>query len=403
MAAHGFPSRPAAGGHASRSGHLHDIREAAANTPFPRGVPGDWSRPTRIGRAARIGGVTLAALLGIGTATAGTTSGIALADTATRDSSISSALPGGEGSALFPTADWLWKPIPSNPALAADSATWVSYLAAPDGKRVANLCDYGVTLIPASAITPSTPRYDVEFKNVGTWGSDPFGSSASSMVALPRGTKIPPGSDGHVAVVDRAKGQVFGIWQARYNSETDTWTASWGGRTPINGPGSGIDQAGSATASGISRYAGVVTAAEFSTAVADNTGLNHALVFSTDIAGPDFVGPAIKSDGANMAGVANPIPEGYRIQLDPTIDIDAIPNITAGERVIAKTLQTHGAYVVDQGGARMAFIFETVPDANATNPGAAYIRAGFNWDYYDMTNIPWTQLRVLNAERTTVG
>lgn len=80
MAAHGFPSRPAAGGHASRSGHLHDIREAAANTPFPRGVPGDWSRPTRIGRAARIGGVTLAALLGIGTATAGTTSGIALAD-----------------------------------------------------------------------------------------------------------------------------------------------------------------------------------------------------------------------------------------------------------------------------------------------------------------------------------
>ena len=28
-------SRPAAGGHASRSGHLHDIREATANTPFP--------------------------------------------------------------------------------------------------------------------------------------------------------------------------------------------------------------------------------------------------------------------------------------------------------------------------------------------------------------------------------
>ena len=72
------------------------------------------------------------------------------------------------------------------------------------------------------------------------------------------------------------------------------------------------------------RYAGVVTAAEFSAAVASNTAINHALVFSTDIAASTFVGPAIKSDGINIAAVATPIPEGYRIQLDPTIDIDAI-------------------------------------------------------------------------------
>ena len=295
-----------------------------------------------------------------------------------------------EQPAYFPAADWLWKPIASDAAVATDSATWVSYLSAPTGKRVANMYNYGVTLIPSSAITTSTPRYDVKFKYVGSWGSDPFGSYT---VALPQGTKIPAGSDGHIAILDPITGQAFGIWQAKYNTKTDTWTGSWGGRTPING--NGIDQAGSATATGISRYAGVVTAAEFSTAVAANTGLNHALVFSTDIAGPDFVGPAIKSDGANMAGVATPIPEGYRVQLDPSINIDAIPGITAGEKVIAKTLQTHGAYVVDQGGARMAFIFETIPGATANNPGAVYTQAGLSWDYYDMTNIPWTQLRVL--------
>ena len=292
--------------------------------------------------------------------------------------------------AYFGAADWLWKPIAANPTLAADSATWVSYFSAPGTKRIANLYHYGVTLVPASAITTSTPRYDVRFTKA--WGSDPFGTTT---VALPRGTRVPPGSDGHVAVMDPTTGMAYGIWQAKYDPATDTWSGSWGGSTPING--NGVDTSGSATAAGISRYAGVVTASELQTAIAANTGLNHALVFSSDIAGPGFVGPAIKSDGANLAGVATPIPQGYRIQLDPSINVDAIPNITPGEKVIAKTLQTHGAYVIDQGGARMAFAFETVPDATSTNPGAVYTQAGFAWDYYDMNHIPWSQLRVIAA------
>jgi hypothetical protein len=112
------------------------------------------------------------------------------------------------------------------------------------------------------------------------------------------------------------------------------------------------------------------------------------------------VAPATKSDGTNIAGVATPMPEGYRIQLDPSINVEAIPGITPGEKVIAKTLQTYGAYVGDQGGARLAFMFEAVPDANATNPGAVWTNAGFAWDYYDMKNIPWTQLRVLESTST---
>ncbi len=89
------------------------------------------------------------------------------------------------------------------------------------------------------------------------------------------------------------------------------------------------------------------------------------------------------------------MPEGYRIQLDPTVDVDAIQGITEGEKVIAKTLQTHGAYAMDQGGARMAFAFELVDDATSNNPGAVWADAGFAWDYYDMNNIPWSELRVI--------
>lgn len=288
----------------------------------------------------------------------------------------------------FEGADWLWKPISANAALATHSATWVSHLAAPDKVRIANLYDYSVALVAASEINSGTPRYDVTLTK--PWGSDPFGNTT---VPIPLGTKVPPGSDGHVAILDPTTGLAYGIWQAKYDTSTNTWSGSWGGMTDLNGDG--VDQSGSATAAAVARYAGVVTAAEFGAALAANTGLNHALAFSTDLAGPDFVYPATKSDGQNWAGVTVPIPEGYRIQLDPGIDVDAIPGMTPGERVIAKTLQTHGAYVVDQGSARMAFAFELLDDATSSSPGSVWVDAGFAWDYYDMNGIPWSQLRVL--------
>lgn len=293
----------------------------------------------------------------------------------------------------FQAADWLWKPIGSNPALAANSATWVGYLSDTNEQRIANLYEYGVTLVPASAITSTTPRYDVKLTQ--PWGSDPFGSYT---VPIPVGTKVPPGSDGQIAILDPTTGQAFGIWQAKYDSATNTWSGSWGGMGSLSG--NGVDTSGSATATNLARYAGVVTAAEFSTALANNTGLNHALFVASDIVGPGYVGPATKSDGTNLAGVAVPMPEGYRIQLDPSINVDAIPGITPGEKVIAKTLQTYGAYVGDQGDARMSFAFEAVPDATYANPGSVWVNSGLAWDYYDMDHIPWSQLRVLEPTTT---
>lgn len=288
----------------------------------------------------------------------------------------------------FGGADWLWTPIPSSPTLAANSSTWVGYFSAPNAKRVANLYEYGITLIPSSAVTAGTPRYDVKLTK--PWGSDPFGFFT---VPIPRGTVVPSGSDGQITVLDPITGKAFGIWQAKYDSKTDTWSGSWGGMTDLNG--NGVDQSGSATGTNLARYAGVVTGAEFSRAVAANTGLDHALFFSTDIAGSGFVAPATKSDGSNIAGVALPIPEGARVQLDPSIDVDAIPGITPGEKVIAKTLQTYGAYVGDKGGARMAFAFELQPDATASDPGSVWTDAGLAWDYFDMAHIPWSRLRVI--------
>ena len=81
-------------------------------------------------------------------------------------------------------ADWLTTPIPASPALAANNAAWVGYLSDPRAQRVANLYNYGVTLIPASAISSHTPRYDLSFTK--DWGADPFGPNT---VPIPPGTR----------------------------------------------------------------------------------------------------------------------------------------------------------------------------------------------------------------------
>jgi len=284
----------------------------------------------------------------------------------------------------FQQADWMWDPIPSRPVIDPNSLTWAGYLAT--GKHSCSLHDYGVTLIGPAGVTGTTPRYAVEM--TAGWG-DPF---APSTMPIPDGTIAPsltttygdPG-DGHLAVADPTTNKVFSLWQAKKTS--GRWQASYGGLATLDGDGREI--AGSSTATNLSRYGAVIRASEIQAGE-----INHALFVSSDICSGSFRYPASKSDGNNAGGVATPIPQGSRIQLDPTINIDAISGITNAEKTIARALQTYGAYVGDKGGARLGFIFEYQTDAN---PGTIYAEAGLTYDYFDMTHIPWGSLRVLST------
>src|SRR3712207_7342544 len=53
-----------------------------------------------------------------------------------------------------------------------------------------------------------------------------------------------------------------------------------------------------------------------------------------------------------------PLCRSARVQLDPSIDVSALPDLSHAERTVARALQVHGAYNIDVGGATMAFIFE---------------------------------------------
>jgi len=123
--------------------------------------------------------------------------------------------------------------------------------------------------------------------------------------------------------------------------------------------------------------------------------IDHALVFSTNNpCRDDHRYPATKTDGDSSR--ADCVPEGARVQLDPSIDLDTVA-LTSAERTIATALQIYGAYAVDTGGAPMAFYFEVASDSTPSHPGSVYTDAGLTKDYYSLANIPWEGLRVLRS------
>ncbi|MGI5126751.1 hypothetical protein ACQEVB_08025 [Pseudonocardia sp. CA-107938] len=276
----------------------------------------------------------------------------------------------------FTQADWLWDPIPADPVLDPDSAAVGAALGT--GVHVANLDEFATTLRTV-ATGSDVPRHDVDFEYAGEWGDDPFGAERAP---IPAGTPLPPGSDKHLAVLDERTGMTFNLWMAEPTRHG--WKAGWGALAPVDGDGRET-MGGSSTGSGLARFGAVVRATE----IADGE-IPHALFFSTDMAArTELRYPAVKTDGCNMSGSPVTIPEGARVQLDPSIDLAAIPGVTSFELTVGRALQRYGAYCGDNGGARMAFIFEYVPGMEP------YERAGADGDYYAMPHLPWDRLRVL--------
>lgn len=264
------------------------------------------------------------------------------------------------------------RPIPARPALDPNSTAMVRHLSGGRPHTAfANLRDYGVPIYEADA---STPRHRVRCTE--EWGACPL---EQQPVPIPPAARPNAGSDHAMVVVDWSQAKSFEFWRAK--RVNGGWQAAWGGVVDLNGDGRS-----GPTGSGTSGLAGVVRISEIA-----RGRIDHALVFATDNACRRvYRYPATKTDGVSKR--ADCIPQGARVQLDPAIDVDAIPGITPAERAVAKALQVYGAYNHDNGGARMAFTFE-----NPVGKADVYLAKGLPWDYYHMPHIPWQRLRVLRT------
>ena len=303
------------------------------------------------------------------TTTSTSTSTTTHTTTHTTVTTTSTASPPGTPSPVPFAADSPWNtPIVANPALDPNSSAMSSFLGS-ELKGYADLYEFGTPVFEASASDP--------FASVSC--TEPWGlcQLTQQLIQIPTGASPASGSDSSMVVTNGSTGYDF--WNAHRNSAT-SWSTGWGTRFSLTGSGTG----GGATGAGMPTLAGLVRTSEM-----EHGQIDHALAFITsNTCASVYRYPASKTDG--RSGTSNCIPEGTRIQLDPSIDVDAIPGITPGERIVAHALQTYGAYCRDTGGAKLAIAFED--PVGKPNP---YPSLGFPWDFYDMPHIPWNGLRVL--------
>jgi hypothetical protein len=289
-------------------------------------------------------------------------------------------------------------PLPANPALDPNSASMVAALNA--GQHNADLAEFGTTVFDAGA---GTQRSRIACTETD-WGTCPL--SGLSVPVRPA-WRPSPGSDHAMVVVDYAARKVYDLWSVATNADGSieifgdgSIEVGWGGVTSLDGSGQSIG----ATGSGLSHLYGLVRIFEAQKAVdlggcsvASNCPLAgaiaHALHFATDITCPTYRSPALKSDGSSSDPSC--IPEGTRVFLDSGANC-AFDSSKPIEEAVCFALKRYGAFATDTAGTRFAMGFEGDSSGQPGGSGPSpYAAGGLEWDYYDMSSIPWQHLHVV--------
>ncbi len=279
-----------------------------------------------------------------------------------------------------PTSFWNTS-IPAQAPIDPDSASMIGALSHYSATaQLSNDHQYG---IPIARATNGDPAFSI---------------TSQVYAAGPRVVRcrVPPsaqanvGLDHHLTVI-QPDGTACDFWQFQRHGGTPTAATvampcgivtgvapdAWG-TIPCRGRlGNGSEASGFALAGGVVRYG----------EMSGRAPLHHALAVALPApiarSGPP-AWPATHTDGA--CPKTSCIPEGARLQLDPSFDVSA-QAWPPWEKKIARALQVYGAFVVDKGGALAISAQDTGQDQDWERLGVP-INA-------NLANLPWGQVRVL--------
>ncbi len=178
-------------------------------------------------------------------------------------------------------------------------------------------------------------------------GHDP---SFGPEIPIPPAAEPDGQTDAHLAILDEERRVAWDMWAAHRTSGGD-WEACTGISYSLDGTGvfdpadfpirngESIHLYGPGRATGVPIIAGLILHDEILAG-----RIEHKLVFACKNSGllAHYFPPAIWTDG----GVPGGLPAGVILQLDPTLDLDAL-ELTPGARVVARALQEYGAALVD--------------------------------------------------------
>ncbi|HJL17335.1 MAG TPA: hypothetical protein RMH99_16830 [Sandaracinaceae bacterium LLY-WYZ-13_1] len=333
----------------------------------PRSVP---SRRGRRGRALGILFGVLALLGACGGDERATETPQAAASTPTTDDEASDAPPeahaSDEAETPRPSGDTpsgdapsdVWRPfadaspwntpIEDDPPLRPDSDALVAGIAESAPPDQAGLW-VAITpwSVPVYYVDDDTPRVDVHAQLSNE------GPNATFQWPVPDGAEPAPAGDGHMVLVDREGLMSWDFFQGRRRPD-GAWDCTLCATSPLNASGvrppkgspSPWYESHGSRACGYPLIAGLITVDELRAG-----RIEHALVMAyPGIRQRWFRAPASTGHPANPhISEDRGVPCGGRVQLDPSVDVDALELSPAG-RTIARALQEYGAYVGDYAG-----------------------------------------------------
>jgi hypothetical protein len=120
--------------------------------------------------------------------------------------------------------------------------------------------------------------------------------------------------------------------------------------------------------------------------------IQHSLAIISKYTCTTWRYPAISSDGT-FTGTGC-IPAGSRVFLESSADCSVVSPV--GAKAVCYALKKYGAYVLRHtNDTAFSFLFETPTPGQPGGSGAdPYPGAGFTADYYNLTSIPWSRLKV---------
>jgi hypothetical protein len=290
---------------------------------------------------------------------------------------ITTGAPAGPFPRLYSPDAFINTPIDPSPSLAPNSQEMVSQ-AFENYSSNANLSNSDSWGIPIYNASDQSSSYDVGCQYYGC--DTAFGS-----VHIPTYAQPQFGSDGDL-IVFQPGGNEFDMWLGQHTATG--WTTGTRWLESSTGPATncstqpacgGVDVAKFALAAGMVRPEEIAQG-----------HIDHALAITTPYTRQGYVAcPAAHTDGRHDDPNAMPI--GAHVQLDPSIDVSALP-IPRWEKVVAVALQQYGAYVIDTGGSVSLYA-----ESNLGRPYNAWAKAGVSSDYSPHLNgLPWHSMRVLS-------
>ena len=236
-------------------------------------------------------------------------------------------------------------PIGRSPRYDERSETWIRTI---EGELTSDPTQY---TYPVYDVTADTPRVSVSlsgwYSNVTDGGKTLLNQRAGAAeLPLPPGAEAAAGSDAQIILLDRATGDEWGA--SNLERDGDGWKAwnayhyntRWSGVPPRDENGKPFFARGA----GVPYLTGLVRPCEIR-----RGRIDHALAFAYESPSDEYIYPATKSDGV---GEPDDMPEGTRLQLDPTITARQLQRwgCTRPCVTIARALQKYGMYVIDNSG-----------------------------------------------------